>query len=339
MANDCSAESEPTTIPEIVARRGTKWLTRAELEAHLAAVSRLENVGVFLGSGASSGPLGGLTISQFWQEFHANHSETVEWLTSQRFSSASSDEIPNIEALADSLEIARIEWSRTTHPKLTDLVTHQTRLCRSIVDAAVLQPDWWSTPATVLDFPDQLAAHRQLLHKLTGARQPGQCAPWVFTSNYDLAIEWAAESLGLQIQNGFSGLHARSFSPHNFDLAYRNANAQGEARFGTYNIYLAKLHGSLTWRVIDRSLVVEEPASMAWPRINDFRLGNSNDLGGYVVLPSAAKYLQTVGFVLGELFRRFTDFLARPQACLIISGYSFGDEHLNRIILSALQNP
>jgi hypothetical protein len=58
-----------------------------------------------------------------------------------------------------------------------------------------------------------------------------------------------------------------------------------------------------------------------------------------MVFPSAAKYLQTIGFVLGELFRRFTDFLNRPQTALIVNGYSFCDDHLNRIIMSALQNP
>jgi len=58
-----------------------------------------------------------------------------------------------------------------------------------------------------------------------------------------------------------------------------------------------------------------------------------------MVFPSGAKYLQTVGFILGELFRRFNEFLNRPQTALIVNGYSFGDDHLNRILLSALQNP
>ena len=31
--------------------------------------------------------------------------------------------------------------------------------------------------------------------------------------------------------------------------------------------------------------------------------------------------------------------MARPQTCLIVSGYSFSDEHLNRALATALQNP
>jgi hypothetical protein len=58
-----------------------------------------------------------------------------------------------------------------------------------------------------------------------------------------------------------------------------------------------------------------------------------------MVFPRAAKYMQTVGYLSGELFRRFSDFLAKPQSCLLAYGYSFGDEHLNRLIRSALLNP
>lgn len=132
-------------------------------------------------------------------------------------------------------------------------------------------------------------------------------------------------------------MHSRRFSPQSFDLGFRNAQAKGEARFGVYNIYLAKLHGSLTWKEVDHSLY-EVSASEAWRDIGDFLIGLQDTLS-YLVLPRAAKYLQTVGYVMGELLRRFAEFMARPQTALIISGYGFGDEHINRLIRSALLNP
>lgn len=49
--------------------------------------------------------------------------------------------------------------------------------------------------------------------------------------------------------------------------------------------------------------------------------------------------MQTVGYVLGELFRRFSEFLSQPQTSLIVCGYGFGDEHINRLLRSALLNP
>jgi hypothetical protein len=159
----------------------------------------------------------------------------------------------------------------------------------------------------------------------------------VFTTNYDLAIEWAAESIDMQVIDGFLGLHSRRFSPQSFDLGFRNVQARGEARFGVYNIYLAKLHGSLTWKDIEGQLF-ELAAPLAWWDQKAFRDGATDELA-YLVLPRAAKYLQTVGYVLGELLRRFAEFLGRPQTSLIISGYGFGDEHINRLLRSALLNP
>lgn len=245
-------------------------------------------------------------------------------------------ETPNIEALADALEIAIVEWTRQGSATATPAKNARAALLRAIVRASKLKDELWtSTAADVM--VDGLGSHRALLQKLTSARQPGQAPPWIFTTNYDLAIEWAAESIDMQVINGFLGVHNRRFSPQSFDLGFRNIQARGEARFGAYNIYLAKLHGSLTWKEVDRDLF-EVPAAQAWPDLNGFINGASQDLG-YRVLPRAAKYLQTVGYVLGELLRRFAEFMARPQAALIIAGYGFGDEHINRLIRSALLNP
>lgn len=324
-------------VPTRIARRGDQWLTDAELRGHLAALMKLENVAVLLGAGASCGDLGGQTMSQLWKNFSANYVDSYQWLKEKRF--VSDADVPNVEGLLDTLEIARLEWTRCEQEDLEALEAAQSNLKRSVVGAALLTENWWSNIAELRNFPKTLSDHRLLLQKLVAARQPGQASPWFFTTNYDLAIEWAAESLGLKVVNGFSGVHLRSFAPQNFDLAFRNALARGEARFGTYHVCLAKLHGSLTWLKDAEDEVVERPAEMVWPLLKEFLEGKSDKWGQQMVFPSAAKYLQTVGYALGELMRRFTDFLARPQACLITCGYSFSDEHLNRVLISALQNP
>jgi hypothetical protein len=131
--------------------------------------------------------------------------------------------VPNIERLGDSLEIALVEWKRsrgTTVPPLlaiTQLEQAINDIKRSVVQAALLQADLWTNPASTVMAPT-LDKHKSLLQKLTSARQPGQSAPWVFTTNYDLAVEWAAEAIDLQVLNGFLGLHHRRFSPQSFDL-------------------------------------------------------------------------------------------------------------------------
>ncbi len=333
-----SVSPTPDESDVCVVRRGDQWMEQGELRGHLAALMRLENVGVLLGAGASCGDLGGQGMTALWDNFTSSYEESHTWLIDQHFLS-SEEEVPNVEVLVDSLEVARLEWKRRNYKLLNELIDAQSDVIRAVVNAALLQKGWWEDPSQLRAMPMELLTHRQLLQKLVAARQPGQPSPWVFTTNYDLAIEWAAESVGLKTLNGFSGLHLRTFAPQNFDLAFRNAMARGEARFGTYHVYLAKLHGSLNWSIDEEDEIIEQPATLVWPRLKAFAEKSTNTLGQHMVLPSAAKYLQTVGFALGELLRRFTEFLSRPQTCLITCGYSFSDEHLNRILISALQNP
>jgi len=348
----------------VIAYRGGKPISdEVEFQAYLASLLRLENVGLLLGAGASCSA-GGQTMRTLWTSFLAKNAAEAEWLFSQKF--ITEDEkrlplpplpplppgavpippnpfipvpvasLPSFEVLLDKLEIAILEWERQGSQELAQAQKVRTALFKAVVNAAKLKDEWWTSPLGA-DLANELGSHRSILQKLTAARQPGQPAPWVFTTNYDLAIEWAAESVDLQVINGFLGVHSRRFSPQSFDLGFRNAQAKGEARFGVYNIYLAKLHGSLTWKEVDHSLY-EVPASEAWRDIDRFLDGCEETLG-YMVLPRAAKYLQTVGYVMGELLRRFAEFMARPQTALIVNGYGFGDEHINRLIRSALLNP
>ena len=325
-------------------RGATPLKDEVELRAHLATLLRLENVGLLLGAGASV-VAGGKTMWSLWDDFLEGSDALAQWLCDKGFVRAdalSADPLkrvaPNVERLGDALEIAHAEWTRQGHTDLQDLKLARAHLARAVIRAAMLHPDWWSSPGGAETDAEQLQYHRAILQKLVAARQPGQAAPWVFTTNYDLAIEWAAESIDLQVVNGFLGVHGRRFSPQSFDLGYRNTQARGEARFGVYNIYLAKLHGSLTWRE-DAEQVYEVQALSAGQHIQKFLDDPAKAELGLMVMPRAAKYMQTIGFVLGELFRRFSEFLSRPQTALVACGYGFGDEHINRLLRSALLNP
>lgn len=325
-------------------RGATPLKDEVELRAHLATLLRLENVGLLLGAGASV-VAGGKTMWSLWEDFLAVSPVQAQWLHDKGFVSADAIDAeplnrvaPNVERLGDALEIALAEWTRQAHADLADLKLARAHLARAVVRAAMLQPNWWRSPAGAEADAEQLQHHRAILQKLVAARQPGQAAPWVFTTNYDLAIEWAAESIDLQVVNGFLGVHGRRFSPQSFDLGYRNTQARGEARFGVYNIYLAKLHGSLSWRE-EAEQVYEVQAHLAEQQIKKFLDDPAATELGLMVMPRAAKYMQTIGFVLGELFRRFSEFLSRPQTALVACGYGFGDEHINRLLRSALLNP
>lgn len=321
--------------------RGSRELSEDEFRAHLALAIRLENVGAFLGAGASVSA-GGHTLAQVWGDFVAVYPQTLTWLVQHHFvteAEANGEAIANLEQLVDALDLADLEWARAGRDGRGDLNLHRSNLRRAIIKAALLQEGLWQEPETAPDNP-AIADHVRLLSRLVSNRQPGQTAPWIYTVNYDLAVEWAAEALGLYVVNGFTGLHSRSFSPASFDLGLRNTQARGEARFGTYNIYLGKAHGSLSWMAAADGSVVELPARAQWEKLKKFvDRDPDTECPGLLIFPGAAKFVQTTGFIYGEVIRRLTEFLSRPNTCLVVSGYAFNDDHVNRVILSALQNP
>lgn len=308
---------------------------------YLRAVLRLENVGVLMGAGTSR-PAGGETLTGVWEHLTQTNKATLSWLQRERFlvdGNIGEQQALNIENVFDMLQTACSDLRRRNKPRLLHQYEfYLGQLRRAVLSGALLKEDWWSNLDSARS-ATELNLHRILIGRLLATRQPGQSSPYVFTTNYDMAIEWSAESLGTRVVNGFDGYHLRRFAPSNFDLGFRNVAARGEARFGAYNIYLVKLHGSLSW-VQDGESVTEISTEAMWPRVSSFLASTGNqNWPGLVIFPEASKYSQTTTFVYGELFRRFIEFLSRPQTGLLVVGYSFSDQHINRVLESALQNP
>lgn len=315
--------------------RGSRQLASEEFAAHLALAIRLENVGVLLGAGASKG-VGGMVMTDVWELLEAEYADQVKTLRAGKF--LADGEKGNVELLLDKLEIACLDGNRLG-TDLKELKEARHALRKAILRAAILDEALWSEPDQAILHP-KLSSHVKMVSRLAGNRQPGQAAPWAFTTNYDLALEWSAEALGLHCVNGFTGTHDRTFRPSSFDLGLRNVQARGEARFGTYNLYLGKLHGSISWATAHSGSVCELPCNSAKLKVDQFLASNEpDDWPGFMIFPGASKFVQTTAFVYGEVIRRFTEFLSRPNTCLVVNGYGFTDDHINRLIVSALQNP
>ena len=90
---------------------------------------------------------------------------------------------------------------------------------------------------------------------------------------------------------------------------------------------LWKLHGSVAWH-----LVKANDGSMRVIRRNDF--GTSEQL---MIFPSRDKYAESRKLPFLTFQDRFRKFLAHGEVVLLVSGYSFSDEHLNEIILEGLR--
>lgn len=150
----------------------------------------------------------------------------------------------------------------------------------------------------------------------------------VFTTNYDLFNEMALDELGFAYNNGFSGTYKRKFNPLSYNYMYvenMNLNRDVWERVSTfYN--LIKLHGSISWIKRDEQI---------WEQ--DYE-GITNDTT-VMIYPTPLKDRTTLMTPYSDLFRSMENSLMRKNSTLIVMGYSFGDDHINRVILNALAIP
>ena len=168
----------------------------------------------------------------------------------------------------------------------------------------------------------------------------------IFTSNYDLAFEYAFDNLGIKYIDGFSGFHHRYFKPEtfNYDIFYPGSTTAGKVQRIEKVVRYFKLHGSISWvsdnkRSANNIYGIEEmPIDLIKRKVADeeeidFGYGN------LMIYPTAVKKSYTLDLPYSELFRHFAYCTSQPQSVLFTIGYSFCDEHFNDIIYQALSNP
>lgn len=167
----------------------------------------------------------------------------------------------------------------------------------------------------------------------------------IFTSNYDLAFEYAFDNIGVKYIDGFSGFHHRYFKPETFDydIFYPGSTTSGKVQRIEKVVRYFKLHGSITW-VKDHDLnasnvygIKELPIDLIKEKSKNS--GESFDYGDLMIYPSAVKKSYTLDLPYSELIRQFSSAISQPQSVLFAIGYSFCDEHFNDIIYQALSNP
>lgn len=158
--------------------------------------------------------------------------------------------------------------------------------------------------------------------------QPSRRKPInIFTTNYDQFNEQALDSLGFYYNNGFSGSCIRKFNPNVYNYVYvENMNLHRDVwgRVSSFfNLY--KIHGSINWVVKDNE-VFEKPVDLC----GDERV---------LIYPTPQKDRSTLMTPYSDLMRNMQQELIKNNSVLITLGYSFSDDHINRIILNGLSNP
>ena len=138
----------------------------------------------------------------------------------------------------------------------------------------------------------------------------------IFTTNYDLLMEQALEDIRVPFFDGFIGSFHTFFDPH----------AMEDDVLPNRWVRLWKLHGSINWGLDHKGNVSRGEIADSVPR--------------RLIHPSHLKYDESRMMPYLAMIDRLRAFFKQPSCILITSGYSFGDQHINQIMIEGLKgNP
>ena len=165
----------------------------------------------------------------------------------------------------------------------------------------------------------------------------------IFTTNYDRLIEAGAELAGLHLLDRFLGKLMPIFrsSRLDLDMHYNPPGIRGEPRYLEGVARYTKLHGSVDWVQTDkdiRRIGLPFGAASIAPYLQAPGLSGAT-AHELMIYPNAAKDRETADYPYVELFRDLAAAVCRPNSTLVTYGYSFGDEHINRVIRDMLTIP
>lgn len=140
--------------------------------------------------------------------------------------------------------------------------------------------------------------------------------------------EIALDELGFPYNNGFSGSFRRKFNPVSYNYMYvENMNLTRDVWERVSSFFnLVKLHGSISWLCKDNEI---------WER----HYSDIQDSETVMIYPTPMKDRSTLMEPYSDLFRTMENRIVQKNSVLVVIGYSFGDDHINRIILNGLAVP
>jgi hypothetical protein len=341
---ECSwAKAEEFFGPEKLRPRIEPWLT---------ALVQSEHLSLLIGSGlthavhgiATNETLPGMcsiAFSAFDDEIEAEARRTAR--ATGREGGNFEDQIRAADALLRGLEIIASKkpvnaLERKQAAALRESLTEAIEtFARSILEG---ERDLLSAPAEQREQAlNYLLSFLMSFASRSGTRERLQ----LFTTNYDRYIEAAADVAGLRLIDRFVGTLAPVFraSRLDVDLHYNPPGIRGEPRYLEGVARFTKLHGSVDWvdcaGVIRRlGLPFGAKDTQAYLAAAGLEASGAMQL---MIYPNAAKDRETASHPYVELFRDFAAAICRPNSTLVSYGYSFGDEHINRVIKDMLTIP
>lgn len=347
-ATDHPPEGLQTLLPQDRLSLGErKWAPGEQLpprryvEAFIAALLQSEHLNLLIGSGLTTGLALAANVkvkADLAVKITTGDSTLDEMLEEAAVLSAQNSGRGNQPNVEDRLRVAL-----QTHAGL--LVVHDDRasLLRRAIDD-VLGTVRASVAAIEAGLREQShtaskdgARAVDLLTAFLGTfvgRVPTRDRLQIFTTNYDRVIEWGADRAGFRLLDRFIGSLEPVFRSSRLEIDYHYSppGSYKEPRHLDGVFRLTKLHGSLDWRWNQSEHQVVRVPSM-------FGTVSTVDANELLIYPNAAKDIETSLYPYADLFRDFSSAACRPNATLVTYGYSFGDDHINRIIRDMLTIP
>ena len=135
-----------------------------------------------------------------------------------------------------------------------------------------------------------------------------------FTTNYDTLLEDALILEKQKICDGFTGTAMGYWNP---EYSFKEKDS----------IPVYKLHGSVDWYNHDEDGLVR----------NRYGVNYLSEAKNVLIYPQATKYIETQKDPFSTLFAQFRGRLkSKADNVFVVSGYSFGDDHINAEIESAI---
>ncbi|MFT5704061.1 MAG: hypothetical protein ACI9TO_001444 [Rickettsiales bacterium] len=168
--------------------------------------------------------------------------------------------------------------------------------------------------------------HQDFLRKIIFPRKKTSPRAKIFTLNYDTFFEDAANQIGAVVIDGFCFRQDRVFSSTDFDLDIvqrENSRIHKEENFYNNVFHLYKMHGSVNWELKNEKIEKADKSSITNPLL---------------IYPNSSKFEESYQMPFYEMVSRLQIALRAPNTSLITIGFSFSDDHINRIIKEAVSS-
>lgn len=329
--------------PEKLRPRIEPWLTALVQSEHLALLigSGLTHAVHYIATGASAPGMAAVQLDVRNEEIskEAKRSATA----SEREDGNIEDQIRAANELLRGLEIIAATKSpnASEHQEVLKLKGAIKEVLEKFADAILKsEQNLASAPADKREQAfNYLLSFLMSFASRSGTRERLQ----LFTTNYDRYIEAGADAAGLRLVDRFVGTLAPVFraSRLDVDLHYNPPGIRGEPRYLEGVARHTKLHGSVDWvdcGGVIRRIGLPFGATHIAPFLSAPGLDGADALQ-LMIYPNAAKDRETAAHPYVELFRDFAAAICRPNSTLVSYGYSFGDDHINRVIEDMLTIP